>query len=274
MTSRAVLSIDFELFRHTPAYRSASGKLSDTTVGIEAWPFLRDALSDHDATATFFVVGEVAEQHPEVIAEIAEEGHELASHTHTHRLLSSLNPRAEVEELKKSRAAIEAATGQSEVTGFRAPAFDISAGLFEKLDKAGYRYDSSVIPARRIPGWYGGEHTVTAPCSATKFNSDVQSLSELPVSVMPSLRLPLSGAWTRLLGRKYTQVGIKILSRKGRIPILYYHPWELVDLPRIEGIPRRVTWRTGKWLRQSIDQVLQMNFSFVSVSHIIEEEKL
>jgi peptidoglycan/xylan/chitin deacetylase (PgdA/CDA1 family) len=273
MTSRAVLSIDFELFRHTPAYRSASGKLSDTTVGIEAWPFLRDVLSDHDATATFFVVGEVAEQHPEVIAEIAEEGHELASHTHTHRLLSSLNPRAEIEELKKSRAAIEAATGQSEVTGFRAPAFDISTGLFEKLDKAGYRYDSSVIPARRIPGWYGGEHNVTAPCSATKFNSDVQSLAELPVSVMPSLRLPLSGAWTRLLGQKYTQAGMRTTARQERVPVLYYHPWELVDLPHIKGIPKRVTWRTGKWARHVIRRILDMDFSFVAASSIVKRTK-
>ena len=274
MTSRAVLSIDFELFRHTPAYRSAPGELSDDTVGIEAWPFLRDVLADHNATATFFVVGEVAEQHPELIAEIAEEGHEIASHTHTHRLLSSLNQKAQIEELERSKAAIKTATGQNEVAGFRAPAFDVSTGLFEKLDKVGYRYDSSVIPARQIPGWYGGEYNITTPCSATKFNSGVQNLLELPVSVMPGLRLPLSGAWTRLLGQKYTQTGIKAIARQKKTPILYYHPWELVDLPRIEGIPKRVTWRTGKWLRQSIRQILDMNYSFVNASSVIEGEKL
>lgn len=274
MTSRAVLSIDFEFFRHTPAYRSASGELSDDTVGIEAWAFLRDILASHDATATFFIVGEVAEQHPELIAEIAEQGHEIASHTHTHRLLSSLDKTAQIEELKRSKDAIQAATGRKEVAGFRAPAFDISSRLFKQLEQAGYRYDSSVIPARRIPGWYGGEYNITTPCSATAFNSNIKNLAELPVSVMPTVRLPLSGAWTRLLGQMYTQTSMKAIARQEKIPILYYHPWELVDLPRIEGVPKRVTWRTGEWLRHTICEILDMDFSFVNASSIIEEKRL
>ena len=135
-TDRAVISIDFELFRHTPAHRSSSGTLDDDTVGLEAWPFLRDVLAEHNATATFFVVGEVADQHPEVIAEMAAEGHEIASHTQSHRLLSTLDADAQTEELVQSRNAIRTATGQ-EVAGFRAPAFDIPEGLLHRLSDAG-----------------------------------------------------------------------------------------------------------------------------------------
>lgn len=273
MTSRAVLSIDFELFRHTPAYRGASGELDDDTIGIEAWPFLRDILSKHDATATFFVVGEVAEQHPELVAEMSEEGHEIASHTHTHRLLSSLDESIQIEEIERSRDAIQSATGNKEVAGFRAPAFDVPTRLFEQIDEAGYRYDSSIIPARQIPGWYGGEYDIIMPCSATTLNSAVQDLQELPVSVMPKIGLPLSGAWTRLLGQTYTQMGMKVIARQERVPILYFHPWELVDLPRIEGVPKRVTWRTGKWLRHAICKILDMDFTFVNASSIIEEKR-
>jgi|AntDeeMetageno51_2_1112566.scaffolds.fasta_scaffold00514_4 peptidoglycan/xylan/chitin deacetylase (PgdA/CDA1 family) len=273
MTDRAVVSIDFELFQHTPAYRAASGELDDHTVGLDAWPFLRDVLAEHDATATFFVVGEVAEQHPEVIANIADYGHEIASHTYSHRLMSSLDGDTQTAELEQSRDAIQAATGQS-VAGFRAPAFDVPVGLLRRLEDAGYAYDSSIVPARRIPGWYGGEYEITTPCSAADIDPEIQELGELPISVMPSIRLPLSGAWTRLLGRTYTQIGMKTIARQGGVPILYFHPWELVDLPPVEGVPRRVTWRTGKWLRQTIRDLLAMDFEFVTAASIIEEERL
>jgi len=246
--------------------------LDDDTVGLEAWPFLRDVLAEHNATATFFVVGEVADQHPEVIAEMAAEGHEIASHTQSHRLLSTLDADAQTEELVQSRNAIRTATGQ-EVAGFRAPAFDIPEGLLHRLSDAGYEYDSSVVPARRIPGWYGGEHDIKTPSSAATIQPGAQELCELPVSVMPNIRLPLSGAWTRLLGRTYTQIGMKAIARRGEVPILYFHPWELVDLPSVEGIPKRVTWRTGAWIRQTIRELVEMDFEFVTAETIVREKR-
>lgn len=272
-TDRAVISIDFELFRHTPAYRSASEVLHDETAGLEAWPFLRDVLAEHNATATFFVVGEVADQHPEVVAEMAEEGHEIASHAYSHRLLSSLDADTQTTELERSRDAIRTATGQENIAGFRAPAFDTPEGLFQQLDSAGYRYDSSTVPARRIPGWYGGEYDITTPCSATEIDPKAPNICELPVSVMPTIRLPLSGAWTRLLGRTYTKTGMKAIARRSEVPILYFHPWEFVDLPPVDGVPKRVTWRTGRWLRQTIQMLLAMDFEFVRAATFIQEEQ-
>jgi len=271
-TDRAVLSIDFELFRHTPAYRNASGELNDGTVGLGAWSFLRELLRNHDVTATFFVVGELAREHTQEIREIVEHGHEVASHTHTHRILSSLDNKARKAELEESRDAISAVTGE-EVTGFRAPAFDIPTGLFGHLSDARYAYDSSVVPARRIPGWYGGEYSVTSPCSTADIEPGSTHLDELPVSVMPGIRLPLSGAWTRLLGRTYTQAGMKAIARDGGIPVLYFHPWEMVDLPKVEGVPKRVTWRTGKWLRETLRKLLAMEFEFVTAGSVIEEAR-
>jgi peptidoglycan/xylan/chitin deacetylase (PgdA/CDA1 family) len=233
---------------------------------------LRDVLADHDATATFFVVGEIAEENPDVIAEMDECGHEVASHTHTHRLLSSLDADAQTAELERSRDAIRAATGQ-EIEGFRAPAFDVPTGLIGRLAETGYSYDSSIVPARRIPGWYGGTHSMTTPGSTTAFISGSPDLGELPISVMPHLRLPLSGAWTRLLGRRYTQVGMEAVARNGGTPVLYFHPWEFVDLPAIEGVPRRVTWRTGSWLRDTIQRLLTMEFDFVTATTVVENHR-
>lgn len=47
-------------------------------------PRILEALDAHGARATFFVTGERAERFPELVAEIARRGHEVAHHTHTH----------------------------------------------------------------------------------------------------------------------------------------------------------------------------------------------
>src|SRR3954451_5903839 len=43
-------------------------------------------LAEYHVTATFFVLGWVAERHPQLIKRIAEAGHEVASHGYAHRL--------------------------------------------------------------------------------------------------------------------------------------------------------------------------------------------
>lgn len=271
MSDRAALTVDLELFGHTPAYRSATGTTDREDAGLEGVEFLLDAFDEHDCTATFFTVSSLAETHPELLREVVSRGHELASHTHSHRLLSEL-PRDERRvELGDSRTRLTEATG-ADVTGFRAPAFDISDDHFQLLSDTGYEYDSSVVPSRRIPGWYGGEHDVTRPCRATSVRSDAPAdLDVLPVSTMPGLRLPLTGTWVRFFGGWYTRSGMRLLSRRGVAPVLYVHPWELVDLPRVEGVPSRVYWRTGEWMRRTVESILAEPMTFVTAREILEE---
>jgi peptidoglycan/xylan/chitin deacetylase (PgdA/CDA1 family) len=49
-------------------------------------PRILDLLDRHGAKATFFVIGERAARHPELIREITRRGHEVAHHSHTHPL--------------------------------------------------------------------------------------------------------------------------------------------------------------------------------------------
>lgn len=271
MSKRAVLSVDFELFSQTPAYRRAAGGTGKNDVGLAASTYLQRVLDVHDAMATFFVVSAVAEAHPDVIRAFDEAGHEIASHSHSHALLTDLDVDAQDEELEHSRAVLREITGQS-VNGFRAPAFDLPPDHFKRLDATGYTYDSSIAPSRRIPGWYGGEYTVDRPVPAMEIQSEAPStLSELPVSVMPYLRLPLTGAWLRIFGRQYTLLGMKLLARRGITPVLYVHPWELVDLPSVEGVPKRVYWRTGQWMRRALRDILASSFEFVTAKTVVEE---
>lgn len=270
MTDRAVFSVDVELFTQTPAYRSAIGEIQETGVGLDGIDYLLEALDEHDAAATFFVVSSLAERYPETIRSIADAGHEVASHSHSHALLPTLEQAERRRDLARSRAVLERVTGQP-VTGLRAPAFDLPPTHFDDLAAAGYGYDSSVVPARSVPGWYGGKHDVRRPAPATRVRADAPAgLVELPVSVMPGLRLPLTGAWLRFFGAKYTIAGMKLLARQGVTPVLYVHPWELIDLPAVEGVPARVYWRTGAWTRRAVDRILAQDFEFVTARTAIE----
>lgn len=261
---RAVLSVDFELFEHTPAVRNAAGDLPETGVGLDGGRFLREAFEDHDAATTWFVVSEVAEEFPDAVRSLATEEHEIGSHTRTHQLLTDLNPEERRAQLQASREALQTVTGR-EVAGFRAPAFDFPADHFEALAAAGYDYDSSVVASRAIPGWYGGEYELQRPAPARTVQAGAPpELSELPVSVMPRLRLPLTGTWLRFFGPRYTIWGMRWLARRNITPVLYVHPWELVDLPAVEGVPGRVYWHTGAWMRRAVNRILGTEFQFVT----------
>jgi peptidoglycan/xylan/chitin deacetylase (PgdA/CDA1 family) len=267
----AALSVDFEFFQHAPAYRGAAGTADRPALGREGVEFALDAFDDADATGTFFTVSDIADSHPDLVARVDDAGHEVASHTHSHRHLSELT-RADVrEEFAESKAKLESATG-SEVSGFRAPSFDMADDHFELLAEAGYTYDSSVVPCRSIPGWYGGEFDTWRPSPATAVDPSAPAdLAEVPVAVMPGLRLPLTGTWIRFFGVRYTILGMRWLARRGIAPVLYVHPWELVDLPDIEGVPSRIYVRSGEYMRRAVERILAEPFEFVSIETLAEE---
>jgi peptidoglycan/xylan/chitin deacetylase (PgdA/CDA1 family) len=267
----AVLSVDLEFFTHLPAYRNAHGKTDRRDVGLDAVDDLLAVFDAYDASATFFVVADIAERHPDCVERVANAGHEIASHTHRHRHLSTLDERERRDELDTSRSLLKDVTGAS-VTGFRAPSFDTAPDHFSMLAAAGYEYDSSVVPCRSIPGWYGGEHDIHRPVPATRIQPDApDTIAELPVSVFPGVRLPLTGTWLRFFGPRYTTVGMRLLARRGISPVLYVHPWEFADLPSVDGVPKRVYWHTGAWMRRALLRILEQPFEFVTARMAVED---
>lgn len=271
--TRAVLSIDLETLAHTPAYRSARGTVDTGTdaadIGVSVADGLCERLAAHDARATFFLVSELADRHPATVRRIAAAGHEIGSHTHNHVHLSELGPAERRTELETSRKTLERVTN-AEIAGFRAPSFDVPAGHFAAVEAAGYSYDSSVVPCRSIPGWYGGEWSARRPCTAADLVADgPETVGVLPVAVMPGLGLPLTGTWLRLFGVRYTLLGMWLLARRGIAPVLYVHPWEFCDLPAVEGLPRRFSVRTGAWMWRALDRLLGTDFSFVTARDVL-----
>ena len=204
-------------------------------------------LDEAGVRATFFVVGWQAERTPGLVREMAARGHEIACHGYSHHFVYHLDPAVFREEVRRSRAVLEAIVG-APVVGFRAPFFSITADSLWALDvlvEEGFRYDSSIFPvwnhrygiprASRHPG------LVTAPSGARIFEIPLSTL-RLPGNGFPlGVNVPVSGgAYFRLYPYRLTQALVKRLERGGDRLVFYAHPWEYdPEHPRIR-LPRFV----------------------------------
>ncbi|MFT5883074.1 MAG: peptidoglycan/xylan/chitin deacetylase (PgdA/CDA1 family) [Crocinitomicaceae bacterium] len=74
-------------------------------------PRLLDMLRRRNVKATFYVIGERAANHPDIIRRIVTEGHEVGNHTWTHPNLKKLSDDGVRRELNKTRDAIVRACG-------------------------------------------------------------------------------------------------------------------------------------------------------------------
>lgn len=75
-------------------------------------PKLLDMLAARRMKATFFVVGQCAADHPEILKRAVREGHEIANHSWSHPNLGKMSDEAVRRELQKTDDAIVAATGK------------------------------------------------------------------------------------------------------------------------------------------------------------------
>jgi peptidoglycan/xylan/chitin deacetylase (PgdA/CDA1 family) len=77
----------------------------------EATPDLLRLLDIAGVRATFFLLGRMAKEHPDVARAIVAGGHEIAVHGYDHRLLVKRGPRATLDDLTRATATIADITG-------------------------------------------------------------------------------------------------------------------------------------------------------------------
>ncbi|TML53743.1 MAG: polysaccharide deacetylase family protein [Actinobacteria bacterium] len=91
--------------------------------GPSAWtPTVLDLLRDHEARATFFVIGARVRERPDDVRRIAAEGHELGSHTLTHPRLTEIPDDEVRSEILGGAEALAEVLGEASPL-FRAPGF-------------------------------------------------------------------------------------------------------------------------------------------------------
>jgi peptidoglycan-N-acetylglucosamine deacetylase len=77
----------------------------------ESTPELLDVLGRYGVSATFFQCGANAERLPKIARAVAQAGHEIGNHSHTHPLYCLESRRSILADLERAQAAIVAATG-------------------------------------------------------------------------------------------------------------------------------------------------------------------
>lgn len=193
--------------------------------------------------ATFFTLGWVCDKFPEIVREIAAEGHEIASHGQEHSRVGSMNREQLRNDVEGTRKRLEDVSGTA-VIGYRAPSFSISSETLwahEVLAAAGYSYSSSVFPVKH-------DHYGLPDAPRFPFRSTPSGVLEIPLSTVPLLgrNFPCSGGgYFRLLPLSYSQWAVRKINERDKMPaVFYFHPWELdPDQPRIKGISSKARFR-------------------------------
>ena len=191
----------------------------------------------HNTKATFFTLGWVAERYPELIRQIADTGHEVASHGMCHIRADEQSPDVFRDDIRKSKALLEDAGGQ-QVNGFRAASFSVSGQnfwAFDILNEEGYRYSSSINPVRH-------DHYGMPDAPRFPFRPVEQSdLVEIPISTLKAFNQNLAcggGGYFRLLPYAYSKFAINRVNETDGWPFMFYfHPWEIdPDQPRPQKV--------------------------------------
>ena len=187
--------------------------------------------------ATFFVLGWVAEHHPEVVPMIAAAGHEIACHGYSHTRIMKQDRKIFREETRRAKAILEDQAGHA-VHGYRAASFSIVGDTLWALDElaeAGFAYDSSIFPVTH--DLYGIADSPTNPYTIT--TPDGHRLAEFPITVLPiaGYHLPVAGGgYFRLFPYWFTRWALGRVAGSGRNAVFYMHPWEVdTHQPRIHG---------------------------------------
>jgi polysaccharide deacetylase family protein (PEP-CTERM system associated) len=206
-------SVDVEEYFHPTALidrfsRSEWGSLERRSPRVI--PRLLQLLDTAGVRGTFFVLGWLAEQEPDMVREIAGAGHEIASHGYEHELVGRLGPEGFRNSIRRSRDVLSDITGIP-VAGYRAPSFSIVPGLewaFDILLEEGYQYDASLFPVTQHPT-YGYPSADQDPFPIER---EVGTLQEFPSTTARILgqTLPASGgAYFRILPYGLVRAGLR-----------------------------------------------------------------
>ncbi len=241
------LSVDVEDYFHVSAFeqhipRSAWERLpwrvehnTERILGLFA---------EHQVTATFFVLGWVAERFPGLIRRIVAEGHELASHGAEHVRVYNQAPADFRQDVSRTKALLEDVGGVP-VAGYRAASYSIGQANRWALDilaETGHAYSSSIYPVKH--DLYGS----LPEAERFPFQHCDSGLLEIPISTVQLFgkNWPAGGGgFFRLYPYAVSRRAIRrINQREGQPAVFYFHPWEIdPGQPRQRGLPLRTRLR-------------------------------
>lgn len=164
-----------------------------------------DFFDENGVRATLFAIAEdlASPAKLALLREAVRRGHEVASHSVTHRLLPALSRDEKRREIVESRERLAHSLGV-EVIGFRAPGFAIDRESLHLVAEAGYRFDSSLFPG------------------AVRVLPDA-GLLELTMPAYRPLPFPYHPSYSLVLGGWYFRLGLRLASRRDTPLVMLFH---------------------------------------------------
>lgn len=192
---------------------------------------------EHEVSATFFVLGWMAERYPAMVRQMSDAGHEVASHGYEHVRVVNQTPEDFRADIRRTKSLLEDTTGRA-VHGYRAASYSIgreNLWALDELHEAGHQYSSSIYPIHH--DLYGMPE---APRFAFRHRGE-SGILEVPVTTVEigQRKFPCGGGgYFRLLPYAVSRWALRRVNQRDQeAAVFYFHPWEIDPAqPRQRGL--------------------------------------
>lgn len=230
-----------------------------------------DSMQKYNRKGTFFILGWIAKEYPEVVKKIQEQGHEIGCHSMRHELVHRFDKRQFKEDTMEALHNIEDIVGHK-VNLYRAPAFSITnqtPWAIETLLELGIEYDASIFPAAHD---YGGFPNFGVP-EPTRLDFEGMIIKEFPMNVQNFLgkKVVFSGGG---FFRLFPYPVIKKWTKNSNYVMTYFHPRDFdADQPILQHLPRNRKFKSYVGLKTAHNKFEKFLRDFEGIS-IGEASKL
>jgi hypothetical protein len=249
---------------------------------IEGIPLLLDLFKEFSVFSTFFLTSDVVENTAYMIREVAKRGHEIGCHGAEHQLLNLDDRDQQFKNIERATEAIRENLHIAPI-GFRAPANKVNEKTLDVLMELGYRYDSSVVPSFRILRKYYFPKAPQMPYQPSIYNISEKgqsSIIEIPISVLPRMKLPLVFSYMLLFGLDLFKFFLS--STDQSIMTFVMHTYDLFLLPdQVDAsLGAKILYKKGKGKRytmlRDLLEFLERRFcpTYICAREVLEHKEL
>jgi polysaccharide deacetylase family protein (PEP-CTERM system associated) len=223
-------------------------------------------LDKKNQKATFFVLGWVAREFPEVLKKIDSMGFEIATHSDKHQLAYEQNKRQFNEDLKSSIQSIENVIGKK-VTTYRAPGFSVKEAnkwVFESLIENGIKIDCSIFPAERAHGGFQN-FGAAEPALIDYLGTTIKEFPINTVSIMRKDMVFSGGGYFRFLPYWL----IKRFMQNSDYVMTYFHPRDFDSMqPMINDLSLTRKFKSYYGLETAFTKLEKLisDFDFIDIA--------
>jgi len=179
------------------------------------------------ARASFYLVGEIVEWHPELPQKISAAGHEIGFHCQVHRPLTILS------EIEHDLSISEGWRKQYAIHGFRAPMINTVEGVYPLLAQNQFTYSSSL---------YAPTGTLIKKGAIWELPVSTLPFFGKPASLVAPRRMDLSLIFggefpygSSMMSGLFAKTVLKIIEKElkaGLSPVIFLHPYEIISPTR------------------------------------------